>query len=140
MWIPIFNITFIAARFHFIDREKRRKSHVQMRRITESIRKEGRSIVIAPEGTRSTDGELKPFKMGGFHLAATTQHPIVPMVVCGASALMPKGSWICRPGDLWVRFLPAIPSDRAHASDVHAMRTYVYGVMKDGLAQLKSEH
>jgi 1-acyl-sn-glycerol-3-phosphate acyltransferase len=54
----------------------------------------GVSVAIFPEGTRSEDGSIGPFRLGAFRLAIETERPIVPVVISGAAHLLPKGSWI----------------------------------------------
>jgi 1-acyl-sn-glycerol-3-phosphate acyltransferase len=55
---------------------------------------EGISVVIFPEGTRSTAGQaLLPLKKGGFMLALETGFPIVPICVRGSGDILPRGSW-----------------------------------------------
>jgi 1-acyl-sn-glycerol-3-phosphate acyltransferase len=69
-------------------------------------------IFIFPEGTRSPDGNLLPFKKGAFFLAADTNAPMVPMVIQGTAQMLRKGSMKVFPGTATVRFLPAVrPSD-----------------------------
>ena len=72
---------------------------------------DNRTIVISPEGTRSKNGELGEFKAGAFHMAIQTKAPVHPMVVAGAFELMPKSSWIPKPGTILLKFLPPIPTD-----------------------------
>ena len=69
-------------------------------------------IFIFPEGTRSPDGNLLPFKKGAFFLAADTNAPMVPMVIQGTAQMLRKGSMKVFPGTATVRFLPAVrPQD-----------------------------
>jgi 1-acyl-sn-glycerol-3-phosphate acyltransferase len=67
-------------------------------------------IFIFPEGTRSTDGNLLPFKKGAFFLAADANAPMVPIVIQGTAQMMRKGSLKIFPGVATVRFLPPIHS------------------------------
>ncbi len=50
-------------------------------------------MVIYPEGTRSPDGRLLPFKKGPFHLAMEAGVPVVPVTILGTAECWPKGSW-----------------------------------------------
>ena len=61
-------------------------------------------MLIYPEGTRSTTGALLPFKLGVGLLAAELHVPVVPVAVFGGPAVLPKGSFLPRPGPLRVRF------------------------------------
>jgi 1-acyl-sn-glycerol-3-phosphate acyltransferase len=67
------------------------------------------SIAILPEGTRSPDGNLGPFKKGGFHLALETGLDILPVVQRGAYAINRKGSLLIRPGVVEMIVRPAVP-------------------------------
>jgi len=53
---------------------------------------EGSSVFIFPEGTRSPDGVMRPFKLGAFNLAAAKKAPILPIVICGTEKALPKNS------------------------------------------------
>ena len=69
---------------------------------------DGRSLLIAPEGTRSTTGELLPFKKGPFHLAVAHQVSVVPMVITGAYESKHRGTWQLRPGLIKISIRPAV--------------------------------
>ncbi len=68
----------------------------------------GNHIFIFPEGTRSPDGNLLPFKKGAFFLAADSNAPVVPTIIQGTAAMMCKGSMQVHPGVATVRFLPPV--------------------------------
>jgi 1-acyl-sn-glycerol-3-phosphate acyltransferase len=81
----------------------------------------GLHITVFPEGTRSPDGKLLPFKKGAFFLAAETGAPMVPIVIRGTERMMRKGSLKLYPGEAVVRFLPAVrPKNFASKEDLMA--------------------
>jgi 1-acyl-sn-glycerol-3-phosphate acyltransferase len=67
-------------------------------------------VIIFPEGTRSETGELKSFKKGAFMLALRTGVDIVPVGIRGSRAVLPKGSWRVRPGEIHIRIGDVISS------------------------------
>ena len=81
--------------------------------------KSGLHMTVFPEGTRSPDGRLLPFKKGAFFLAEQTGVPIIPVVITGTERMMPKGSQSITPGEAYIRFLPAVrPQDSASREDL----------------------
>ena len=70
--------------------------------------KEGLSFCVYPEGTRSRDGRLLPFKRGTFVMAIRAGVPVVPVSLAGTQHLMRKGDWRIFPGNVTVKFGPAI--------------------------------
>lgn len=90
--VPIWSGAMRAAGFVEVDRGNRIAAMRSLDRAREAI-KNGTSIWIAPEGTRSETGELGSFKKGGFHLAAGAGARILPIAVVGTSQILPaKGA------------------------------------------------
>ncbi len=91
MKIPLFGFAMRRARYIAIDREEPRKA---VKSINEAARKikEGASMLIFPEGTRSEDGRLQPFKTGGFRLALKAGCDVVPVAITNSRNIVPKGS------------------------------------------------
>lgn len=73
----------------------------------------GGALVIFPEGGRTRNGKLMPFKMGAFRLALTHGVPIVPVSIKGAEKIWPVGRMLPRPGRLTLTYHPPIPVERA---------------------------
>lgn len=79
----------------------------------------GLHITVFPEGTRSIDGKLLPFKKGAFFLAEATGAPVIPIVISGTERMMPRGSQRITPGEARIQFLPPIrPQDAASREDL----------------------
>lgn len=96
-WIPIFGWAMQAAKHIFVDRRNRLKAIKSLQKATESIKKNPRSVMLFPEGTRSKDGEIHQFKKGGLLLAIESQLPIVPMALCGTGDVLVAGTWKIKP-------------------------------------------
>jgi putative phosphoserine phosphatase/1-acylglycerol-3-phosphate O-acyltransferase len=101
----------------YIDRENVGDPQVAMLPAVEAIRS-NRSVVIAPEGTRSHDGALRRFKHGAFHLAQQAGVPIVPVVIHNAQDALPYKSLFVRPAEVQVTVLEPVMTDDWEADDV----------------------
>ncbi|MBM4314408.1 MAG: 1-acyl-sn-glycerol-3-phosphate acyltransferase [Deltaproteobacteria bacterium] len=95
--IPVFGKAMRNAGYIEIDRQNHEKALMSLDEAAQKIR-EGKSVVTFPEGTRSRDGKIKPFKQGMFHLAIRSGVPIVPISIIGANEIMPKRTLTVRPG------------------------------------------
>ena len=83
---------------HFpIDRRNARKTVASLRRVIEGVRN-GRSLAVFPEGTRTPDGRLQAFQPGVFKIAVKAGVPIVPVTIRGTFELLPKTTLAPRPG------------------------------------------
>jgi 1-acyl-sn-glycerol-3-phosphate acyltransferase len=100
--IPFFGQAMSRAGYIDIDRSNRREAFKSIGRAAQKIQG-GTSVLIFPEGSRSEDGNLKPFKKGGFVLALQSKQPIVPVTILGSGSILPKGSLHIHPGKIIVR-------------------------------------
>lgn len=91
-----------------IDRENTASALEVMKPLIDVMHKEGRSVCLAPEGTRSTSTNLGRFKKGAFHLAIQAQVAIVPIVIHNAIDVAPRGQFVIRPATVKVTILPAV--------------------------------
>ena len=112
MKMPFVGIAMRMAKYVPVSRGHSRQEAEQSVAIAADALRSGMNIFIFPEGTRSPDGNLLPFKKGAFFLAADTNAPMVPIVIRGTAQMMRKGSMKVFPGTATVRFLPAVhPND-----------------------------
>lgn len=100
--IPIFGWVLRASGCVPIDRGRRQEAIRSLQSAGDQIRA-GRSVVLYPEGTRSRDGRLAPFKKGAFHLAVKAGVPVVPVSIRGSFEMLPPGTWRVNPGAVEVR-------------------------------------
>ena len=107
MSIPFLGRAMRMARFVPVARgHSREEAKRSVIAASEALR-HGLDITIFPEGTRSPDGRLLPFRKGAFFLAEETGAPIVPTIIRGTARMMSKGSSRIMPGKATVEFLPA---------------------------------
>jgi len=94
--IPIFGWGLKWGSYIGIDRGRGPKA---MRSLEEAIDKirNGASVLLYAEGTRTQDGDLQPFKRGAFNIAVRAGIPVVPLTVNGTFPILPKGSIVIRP-------------------------------------------
>jgi 1-acyl-sn-glycerol-3-phosphate acyltransferase len=117
MRIPFLSLVMRTAGFIPVRRDGSVEAAKVSLRAARKALDEGRSIVVFPEGTRSADGRLLPFKKGPFHLAMEANAAIVPVTVRGTAALMPKGSLRVRKGVAQVEFHPALEAGKFGSRD-----------------------
>lgn len=97
--IPIFSRAMRGAGYIRIDRFDR-KSAIESLKEAAAKMKNGVSVMMFPEGTRSRDGNIRPFKKGGFVMAVDTGVPIVPVILKGTRPIMDKNSWRINTGEV----------------------------------------
>ncbi len=103
---PLFGPALRAAGMIFIDRKA--GGFAQLRPALDALAA-GRSVAVAPEGTRSVSTCPGPFKRGAFHLALRAGVPLVPVVIHNAGDALPRGGFLVRPGTtIEVSILPPV--------------------------------
>ena len=93
-----------------IDRSNLARAKESLNVVQDALHK-GRSLLIAPEGTRSCDGSLGPLKKGPFHLSINTRSCIVPVRIHGAFAAKNRNSWLLTPTTITVHYGSCIQPD-----------------------------
>jgi 1-acyl-sn-glycerol-3-phosphate acyltransferase len=111
MKIPLLGTAMRMGKFVPVSRGHSRDEAVKSVEAAKDALASGLHIMVFPEGTRSSDGKLLPFKKGAFFLAAETGAPMIPVVIHGTREMMPKGTLKTGKGSPTVQFLPAIEPD-----------------------------
>ncbi len=105
--IPLFGRAMRGVGYISIDRSNRKSAFESLTRAAHTIRN-GTSVLIFPEGTRSRDGNLLPFKKGGFLLAVDSGVPIVPIIIRGTRDIVPKGHFLIHPAPVTMEILDSV--------------------------------
>ena len=87
--VPVLGWYMRMAKYIAVDRGNKDSKAEMMDKSAQSLRK-GISIMMFPEGTRSHDREIAPFKLGAFQLALSTDKSILPVIVDGTGGILPK--------------------------------------------------
>jgi len=95
--VPVLGWSIAAAGFVPVDREDRSRGAATVEAALRRL-EGGRSLVIFPEETRTSTGDLLPFKRGAAHLALKSGLPLLPIGLAGTFRILPRGSWEIRPG------------------------------------------
>jgi 1-acyl-sn-glycerol-3-phosphate acyltransferase len=132
--IPLFGWAMAAGRFIFIDRQNAASARRTVQEAARRIRS-GQSVVIFPEGTRTRDGHLLPFKKGGFHLAMDSGVDIVPVAIKGSRVIMPRGAALIRSGTVTVEVGEPIPTAGLTNGDRDALIAKVRGRVAEMLGE-----
>lgn len=108
-YVPFVGWYMWATGMIFVDRTRSARAVASLRRAGERIRA-GASILAYPEGSRSRDGTIRPFKKGAFVVAIESQVPVVPVAIAGADRVLSSTGFRVRPGTIRVRIGAPIPT------------------------------
>lgn len=133
--IPFLGLGYFLSGHLLVDRGNRARAIKAMDSVGELVRDKGISIWILPEGTRSRDGRLQPFKKGFAYLALATRLPVVPVVVHDGHQFWPRGLTV-RPGRVAIDVLDPIPTTdwTRESLDEHIAE------LEDAFARTLAEH
>ncbi|GHJ88009.1 hypothetical protein NliqN6_4411 [Naganishia liquefaciens] len=138
-WMPLLGWFMSLSGAVFVDRKNRKDAVQAMNVAGEDMKRQGVSLWIFPEGTRSSGPEpnLLPFKKGAFHLAVQAGVPIIP-VVCESYHRLFDGKTRMERGVLKIKVLPPISTDGMSASDVHQLTDTVRDQMLTTLKEIST--
>lgn len=133
-WVPFIGWYILFTGMILINRSNRREAVKSLNLAGERIR-QGSNIIAYPEGTRSRDGRILPFKKGPFMLALAAKVPIVPVAIDGTGEVLPRGGVRFRPRT--VRMKIGEPIETAHLT--HADRDDLMRRARDEMIRLHRE-
>jgi len=136
--IPLFGSALLRAGHFLIDRGDHQKAMEGMREAGAAVRRKGVSVVFAPEGTRSHDGRLLPFKKGAFVMAIETGIPILPVTIDGTRLSLPKGSLWARKADITVTIHEPVSTAGLGYEDRDDLLKRVRGIIEKGLGIIEN--
>ena len=130
--VPILGRAMRMASLVPVDRSNR-DAGIQSLRAAADVMRAGINLTVFPEGTRSFDGRLLPFKKGPFYLAIESGIPVVPMTILNSYELMPKGKNYALPGTVTVVFHPPLDPKEFEDKDqlLEAVRNVIASALPD---------
>jgi 1-acyl-sn-glycerol-3-phosphate acyltransferase len=131
--LPVIGLMMRFARDIPVDRSDRRSGARMMLRVVTTLERRC-SVIMFPEGTRSTDGRIGKFNDGAFQLAVKAGVPVLPIVVEGSHGCLPKRSWIFGPVNIRLEVLPPVPC----GSDPMVLRDTVRSMIVAKLAEWRN--
>jgi 1-acyl-sn-glycerol-3-phosphate acyltransferase len=110
LFVPLVGLYLWRAGYPLIDRASKSQARDTLDRAAQQVR-DGTTILVFPEGTRSGTGEIEAFKRGAFVLAIKAQRPIVPVTITGSMAIMHRDSPSVRTGEIHIHVGDVIPTE-----------------------------
>lgn len=132
--VPILSKALHLAKLVPVDRADREAAAESVDTAVKYL-KEGLSFLVYPEGTRSPDGHLLPFKKGTFVMAIRAGVPVVPVSLASTQRLMRKGDWTIHPGDVVVRYGPSVDASEYSPDQRDILRQRVQDLVAAGLPE-----
>jgi len=129
--IPVFGWVLLACGQIMVDRSSPEKSRAALEEALSGL-SGNNSVMIYPEGTRSRDGSLGPFKKGGFWMALQVGLPIVPVRVSGSREVVAADTLRIRPGTVTVEIFPPIATRGKNTADIPEFMSRVREAMLSG--------
>ncbi|MBL4571736.1 MAG: 1-acyl-sn-glycerol-3-phosphate acyltransferase [Gammaproteobacteria bacterium] len=137
--IPV--IGWVMSLVSYIPLERNRHGSIKstFKEATKWLRKDI-SVLIFPEGTRSSGSTLGKFKNGAFKLAIEAQKPIIPVLIVGSDQINEKGSWLLSPRmNVTIRVFEPVPTEGLIPADFAQLRDSVHGVLAENYAELRDK-
>jgi 1-acyl-sn-glycerol-3-phosphate acyltransferase len=135
--VPVLGPAMKAIHMVRTDRQAAGIAHRAIHEQVAKVVEEGLSLVIYPEGTRSKDAELMPFKKGAFRIAIDNGMAIVPVTITGSERVWPPGSKLIYGGPVRVVVHEPISTDGMTAADIDPLRDRVRAIVADTYEKIR---
>lgn len=132
--IPVFGWTITSAGHIPIARHRPREARERLERMLSHMSNRPISLLVFPEGTRSPDGQLLPFRKGTMKICQRAGLTIVPFTIDGSLAVQKRGSLRINPRTVVVRFADPISPEEAAEMPTEQLHEKVYAAVAAGLA------
>jgi 1-acyl-sn-glycerol-3-phosphate acyltransferase len=129
----LFNLPFMGSHLrrsgHIpVDRDRPHEAMKSMKKVAKEIR-EGKSVLLFPEGHRSRNGQLLPFRAGSFYIAILAGVPIVPITINGTPNVLKPDTYHVRAGQTEMIVHPAISTEGMNLKDAEKLSEQVKGII-----------
>ena len=125
---PSMNAFVIDSGHIFINREDPEQAIATLNEARNRL-VDGTSVLFFPEGTRSRNGQLKPFKKGAFKMAQDLQLPVLPITITGTRDILPAGSLSLHPGTVSVTIHNALPVTGHSTAELQTLVTQSHALI-----------
>ena len=127
--IPLFGTAMRKFGIVEVDRSAGRAAHQAVNQGAAEAMRLGRSLMIYPEGTRSRDGTMLPFKKGAFYIARNLRLPVLPVAITGTRAIWEPGSKLMRSGSVKVTVMEPISTEGLNLRDIDGLRNQAFAMI-----------
>jgi len=135
--VPIISSWMEVINCVFLDRSDRRQAIRSIREGAEILR-QGHSLVVFPEGTRSKGGEMGEFKSGSFRLATDAKVPIIPVCIKGTSEVFEKNGRLIKPAKIKVTICSPIGPNVYENMNAKELAAHIEGIIRKELETLSN--
>ncbi len=136
--VPLFGLAMRRGGYIPIDRSDHRKAMHSIMAAAQRI-KQGASVIIFPEGTRTPNGQLQKFKKGALLIAAKAQVPVVPVAIRGSYLVQPKGRWKVSSAPLELEIFQPIATVGMSTGDIQDLTDKVHDLIAGNLQKDNSD-